>query len=113
MRSKCAEGYDMRHNRLQWMGEEYMMEELVDEQGGRLATGRQYQREAMYWIGYIYRYWHFITGESSRRISMRAPAKVMAMGYPGFHTEDAALAIDDLMRVAKERGRPHQKRGGR
>ncbi len=102
MRSKCAAEYDMPHNRLQWMGEEYILEEFMDEAGHKLIKGVQYSEDAMFWIGYTHRYWHFLTGESSKKISSQAPAVVMKWGYPGLHTIDMALAIEDLKEMAKE-----------
>jgi hypothetical protein len=103
MRSRCAAEYDMDYNRLQWAGEEYIMEEFIDEMNGKLTFGKQYSGDAVYWIGYTYRYWNFLTGESSRRISSQVPAKIMCLGYPGLHTEDMTLAVDDLKRLASER----------
>ena len=105
MKSKCAADYDMSHNRLQWLGEGYIMEELIEECGDRLAKGEQYSKDQMFWIGYTYRYWHFLTGESSKKIVAQVPAKVMRMGYEGFHTEDMTLAIEDLKAVSKVRRR--------
>jgi hypothetical protein len=102
MRSKCAADYDMRYNRLQWMGEEYILEELIDECKGKLVQGDLYSEEAMFWIGYTYRYWHFLTGESSKKISKQAPAIIMKYGYPGFHTEAMELAIEDLKNSTKD-----------
>jgi len=106
MRSKCAADYDMSYNRLQWMGEEYIMSELIEECGGKLAAGERYSKDEMYWIGYTYRFWHFLTGESSKKVLSHAPAKIMKQGYAGFHTEDVSLAIEDLKQLAEERKRP-------
>jgi hypothetical protein len=112
MRSKCAAEFDMSYNRLQWMGEEYIMEELICECGDRLIQGDRYSEDALFWIGYTYRYWHFLTGESSNKISSQVPAHIMGWGYPGFHTEDMALAIEDLKQTAKERRSRKSKRTG-
>jgi hypothetical protein len=103
MRSRNAADYDMSYNRIQWAGEEYILEELMNEHKAKLTSGRQYSKDEMYWIGYTYRYWHFLTGESSKSISKQVPAKIMRMGYEGFHTEDTALAVEDLKRLAEER----------
>ena len=102
MRSRCAAEYDLDYHRLQWAGEEYIMEEFIDEMNGKPVSGKQYSVDAMYWIGYTYRYWHFLTGESSKRISSQVPAGIMFTGYPGLHTEDMTLAVDDLKRLASE-----------
>jgi len=103
MRSKCAADYDMSYNRLQWMGEEYILEELIDECGDKLVQGELYSEDQMFWIGYTYRYWHFLTGESSKKIVAQAPAKIMRGGYAGFHTQAMELAIEDLKLLAKSR----------
>lgn len=36
-----------------------------------------YSLECIYLIGYIYRYWHYHTKESSKEIYEQAPVKVM------------------------------------
>ena len=35
----------------------------------------------LYWIGYLYRYWHYYTGESSREIYRQAPVCTMKRNY--------------------------------
>ena len=95
MNSKTAESLDRPYDRLQWAGEEYILEELNDEVGG-LKKGAPYHNEIMYWAGYAYRYWHYYSGESSKEIYKTAPAETMARSYPGFHTLDIEMAIDDL-----------------
>jgi hypothetical protein len=101
MRSVCAADLDMGFNKLQWMGEEYIMGTLMDELGDKLVLGKQYSKNALYWIGYIYRYWHFHTGEGSKEIVKQAPAKDMRAAYPGLHTISMNLAIEDLKLYAR------------
>ena len=56
MNSEVAEHLDSPYNKLQWMGEEYLIDELKDEK--TLGTdGEKYSPEVLYWIGYLYRYW--------------------------------------------------------
>ena len=58
------------------------MEEVIDEAGDRFEKPREvYSEELIYWIGYIYRYWHFVTGESSKEIIKLEPVKVMKQNY--------------------------------
>ena len=66
MNSRTAAALDDTYDRLQWAGEEYILEELDDEVGGLKKAGTLYSAEVMYWTGYTYRYWHYYTGESSR-----------------------------------------------
>ena len=58
------------------------MEEVIDEAADRFKkTGEVYSEELIYWIRYIYRYWHYVTGESSKEIIKLAPVKVMKQNY--------------------------------
>lgn len=78
MESATAKALDSTYNRMQWAGEEYFLEEVIDEAGDRFKKqGEVYSEELIYWIGYIYWYWHYVTGESSKKIIKLAPVKVM------------------------------------
>ena len=102
MNSEVAEHLDSPYNKLQWMGEEYLLDELKDEK--RLDTdGEKYSPEVLYWIGYLYRYWACTRGEKSKRIYRQAPAKTMKRNYMAFHTLDPEVAIDDLIEIHQQR----------
>ena len=102
MNSEVAEHLDSPYNKLQWMGEEYLMDELKDEK--KLDTdGEKYSPEVLYWIGYLYRYWACTRGEKSKRIYRQAPAKTMRRNYMAFHTFDPDVAIDDLIESHQQR----------
>ena len=102
MNSDVAEHLDSPYNKLQWMGEEYLMDELKDEK--KLDTdGEKYSPEVLYWIGYLYRYWACTRGEKSKRIYRQAPAKTMKRNYMAFHTFDPEVAIDDLIEIHQQR----------
>lgn len=63
MRSNTARYLDSRYNRMQWAGEEYLLEEVLEEAGDKISkTETPYDIDVMYWIGYIYRYWHYYQG---------------------------------------------------
>ena len=82
MKSATAKALDSTYNRMQWAGEEYLLEEVIDEAGDRFnKPGEIYAEELIYWIGYIYRYWHYVTGESSKEIYKQAPVKIMKKNY--------------------------------
>ena len=85
MNSEVAKHLDSPYNKLQWMGEEYLLEEVL------------------YWIGYLYRFWAFSRNEESRKIYRRAPAKTMKRNYLAFHTFDPDIAIDDLIEIDRQR----------
>lgn len=99
MNSRAAAALDDTYDRLQWAGEEYILEELEEESGGLKKAGETYPSEVMYWAGYTYRYWHYYTGETSREIYKTADAKTMDECWLGFHTLDVAMAIDDLKEI--------------
>jgi len=82
MKSATAKALDSTYNRMQWAGEEYLLEEVIDEVGDRFEKqGEVYAEELIYWIGYIYRYWYYVTGEASKEIYMQAPVKVVKQNY--------------------------------
>ena len=82
MKSANAKALDSTYNRMQWAGEEYLLEEVIDEAGDRFEKpGEVYTEELIYWIGYIYRYWHYVTGESSKEIYKQTSVKVMKQNY--------------------------------
>ena len=82
MKSATAKALDSTYNRMQWAGEEYLLEEVIDEAADRFKkTGDVYSEELIYWIGHIDRYWHYVTGESSKEIIKLAPVKVMRQNY--------------------------------
>ena len=100
MLSDTEKRLDMKYNRLQWAGEEYLLEEIIDESNFSIPVNNNiYNNETLYWTGYIYRYWHFYTGESSKQIYKQAPAKIMNSSYLMFHTMDPSMAIDDLKEI--------------
>lgn len=103
MNSRSAAALDDVYDRLQWAGEEYILEELNDNAGGLKRAGITYDREVMYWIGYTYRYWHYYTNEYSCDIYRIADAKIMNECWFGFHTLDVEMAIDDLREIHRQK----------
>ena len=99
MRSKVARDLDSEYNRMQWAGEEYLLEEFADRCPAAPKDGNLYDNEVLYWAGYVYRYWHFLTGESSKDIYKQAPAETMNTNYLMFHCMDTELAIEDLKEI--------------
>ena len=77
MNSRAAHALDDTYDRLQWAGEEYILEELDEEVNGLKKAGETYSIEVMYWTGYTYRYWHYYTSENSNEIYKIADAKTM------------------------------------
>ena len=103
MISDIAKGLDSEFDRTQWVGEEYLLEELESTCPKKLVSGITLDKEAMEWIGYIYRYWHYYTGESSKQILKLAPPKTMAANYCLFHSMDPQMAVDDLKEIYRQK----------
>lgn len=100
MTSETAKALDSEYNRMQWAGEEYLLEEVVSDAGDMLsADGEIFSKDILYWIGYIYRYWHYYNGEDSAKIYKQAPIETMKRNYMMFHTMDPLLAIEDLKEI--------------
>lgn len=104
MTSEVAKALDSTYNRMQWAGEEYLLEELADLTGDKLSKeGEIYSRDILYWMGYIYRYWHYYTKEDSAKIYRQAPVATMKRNYLMFHTMAPELAIEDLKEIYKQK----------
>lgn len=97
MTSAVAADMDKEFQHIQWAGKAYILSRMEDELADQLIKGGEiYDKEALYWMGYIYRYWHFYTGENSREIYKQAPAKTMNVVYLMYHTMSPKMAIDRL-----------------
>ena len=104
MNSKISEGLDSDFDFMQWAGKEYIMERMKEEYpNGFSSQGVVFDSETLYWAGYLYRYWHFYTGESSREIYKQADAQTVNTMFYGYHTLDIEMAIDRLKEAKKKR----------
>lgn len=104
MMSDTAKELDSKYNRMQWAGEEYLLEEVASVAGESLTrNGEIFSADVLYWIGYIYRYWHYYNGEDSAKIYKQAPAQTMKRNYMIFHTMDPVLAIEDLKEIRNQK----------
>jgi hypothetical protein len=104
MTSDTAKALDSKYNRMQWAGEEYLLEEVATAAGDTLITeGEVFSKDILYWIGYIYRYWHYYNGEDSVKIYKQAPVETMKRNYMIFHTMDPVLAIEDLKEIHNQK----------
>ena len=103
MKSKAAAKLDAVFDRMQWLGEAYILEEVVDEFAlTPAADSPSVNPEALFWAGFIYRFWHYMTGESSKEIFRQADEDEILGSY-GLHIEANELAVEDLKNCAKQR----------
>ena len=104
MTSQVSADMDKEFHHVQWAGKAYILSRMEDELADQLTRdGEIYDKETLYWAGYIYRYWSFYTGESSRDICKQAPAKTMKVVYLMYHTMSPEMAIDRLKEVYEEK----------
>ena len=74
----------------------------VEEQYGESAYGKdKFDIEEMHWIGYIYRYWSYITKKPSSQIYKIAKPEYLRKLYFPYHSMDPYQAID---RMSEELG---------
>ena len=104
MTSEVAKALDSTYNRMQWAGEEYLLEELVAVSGEKITNdGEVYSKDVLYWMGYLYRYWHYYTKEDSSKIYKQAPVGTMKRNYLMFHTMAPELAIENLQEISRQK----------
>ena len=104
MNSELAKNLDSEYNRMQWAGEEYLLEELIATCKDKLTQKKEnVTKEVLFWMGYVYRYWHFYTKEESAKIYKQAPFETMNVNYLMFHTMDVEVAIDDLKEIYNQK----------
>ncbi len=104
MTGTLAKNLDSEYNRMQWAGEEYLLEELLSQNESALKSAKDdISTDVLYWMGYLYRYWHYYTQESSEKIYKQAPFETMSTNYLMFHTMDSEVAIDDLKEIYRQK----------
>lgn len=104
MNSSVAKALDSTYNRMQWAGEEYLLEEITDASNGKItSSGEVFSKDVLYWIGYIYRYWHYYTGEESSKIYKQAPVKIMKRNYMMFHTMSPSLVVENSKEIYQQK----------
>lgn len=103
MNSDIADDLDKAFNHTQWAGEEYLISRLSEENPQTVKQGVVLDTETMFWSGYLYRYWHFYTGESGKAIYKQAPIAIMEQVYLPYHTMSMEMAIDRLKETYADR----------
>ena len=103
MTSSIAKALDSTYNRMQWAGEECLLEEITDASNGKITScGEVFSKDVLYWIGYTYRYWHYYTDEGNSRIYKQAHVEMMKRNYMMLHTMSPSLAVDALKEICQQ-----------
>ena len=109
MQSKAARFFDLPFDRTQWLGEESLLLDVLEE-NPKLPQGKTYDTESLFWMGYLYRYWHFFTKQSSSDIGKICDAQTLHTLYPAYHTLDCSLAIERILESTTGIGESNRKR---
>lgn len=71
--------------------------EIEDQYGASAYGVEKFTVEEMHWIGYIYRYWAYVTEKSSKQIyKMIKPEQLKKLYFP-YHSLDPLQAIERIM----------------
>ena len=106
MKSETAAHFFLDYDRLQWAGGPYMMEEFLEASG--LQPGSKpgpTNPEALFWTGYVYRWWGYLTGETPVEINRLMTAADMFAAWEGYHTLGVEEAIERLREESREKER--------
>ncbi|MBR4469947.1 MAG: antitoxin [Erysipelotrichaceae bacterium] len=76
---------------------ETQMVEEINEDYPRKIGSMKFDKEEMYWIGYLYRYWAYIWNISSKEIYRICDGNDMRRHYHYFHSLAPEKAIEKLM----------------
>lgn len=100
MNSETAKRLDNKYHQINYCGEAHTFENF-ERDHPNFPKGNVWKRDIMHWIGYIYRYWHFMTDEPSSEIVKIAPPTTMADNYHYLHTLDPEWAVERLLADTK------------
>lgn len=95
MSSRIAQRMYSFYDPIQTMDRAYVLEELLDE-APVPRDGKVWDPEAMWWTGYLYRYWGDYKRIGPPAIYGIADGLTMASLHLGYHTLDDEQAIDRL-----------------
>lgn len=103
MNSDIAKGLDSDFHFMHWAGKECVLEKMQNKiPEVFVKEGKAFNGEALYWVGYAYRKWYYLTSESSKEIYKQANAVTMNANYYGYHTVGTELAIEWLKELKRK-----------
>ncbi|MCF0111786.1 MAG: antitoxin [Erysipelotrichaceae bacterium] len=72
------------------------LKEIENQYGVSSYGTDKFSAEEMHWIGYIYRYWSYVTEKSSKQIYKMMKAEELKKLYSPYHTLDPMQAIERM-----------------
>ncbi len=100
MQSRTAAYFDLPYDRTQWLGEENLLYDVLEEYTTN-TPGIIYNPESLFWMGYLYRYWHFFTKQTSKEIGKICNAEMLNTLYPAYHTLDCSMAVERILEATE------------
>ena len=93
------------------LNEESAFEEIETEYGKSNYGSEMYRSEELYWMGYIYRYWCYTKGKSSKEAyKVIKPGELRGLYLP-YHSLDPAQAIERILEAKGLNEEDYTKRG--
>lgn len=74
-----------------------IFEEIEEEYGESSYGSVKYNKDVMYWCGYLYRYFSYVYELSSKQAYKYLPLKYVSSTYVSYHTLDVGAAIERLL----------------
>lgn len=78
-----------------------LLDEVMDEYGGKIYGTEHFAPEELYWMGYLYRYWSLRSGKSSAQLFRIISAAELRKLYFPYHTLSPEQAIE---RISEAKG---------
>ncbi len=97
MNSDIAKDLDSKISIKKLANDKIIMKKFLESSKKKLSTiGYSFDEEILYWIGYVYRYWNILTGESSKDIYKKGQVRLTEEKYDEYHLVDIEDVIDIL-----------------
>lgn len=97
MNSDIAKDLDSKISIKKLADDKIIMKKFLGSSKKKLSPiGHSFDEEILYWIGYVYRYWNILTGESSKDIYKKVSVRLMEVKYDEYHLVDIEDVIDIL-----------------
>lgn len=88
-----------------------ILEEVEIEYGPSDYGKEKYNPEALYWMGYLYRYWCYVWEKTSKQVYQIIKPKELRQLYYPYHSLDPAHAIQRILEARSLNEEDHIRRG--
>ena len=102
MNSKVARRLDREGFLFEACDTETVFQEIEEEFGSSDYGKVKFEREELYWLGYLYRYWSYTRGLSSKQVyQIKKPSELRALYFP-YHSLDPEQVIERILETEGE-----------